>query len=102
MQPLGELFTAFGSYIVGGFELITSLILLAPALLWTIRKLGGKAPNSNCPAYDGAYQWVHDNTSKGSGDVIVEHIVVCPERAVFASGLCIRHLRLLSFLACVL
>ena len=51
MQPLGELFTAFGSYIVGGFELITSLILLAPALLWTIRKLGGKATNSIRPRW---------------------------------------------------
>ncbi len=43
MQPLGELFTAFGAYVVGGFELITSLILLAPAVLWAIRKLSGKA-----------------------------------------------------------
>ena len=51
MQPLGELFTAFGVYVVGGFELITSLILLAPALLWAVRKLSGKATNGIRPRW---------------------------------------------------
>ncbi len=30
----GSLFSQFGSYVVGGFELLTSIILLAPVLLW--------------------------------------------------------------------
>lgn len=40
-QPLGELFSEFGSYVVGGFELLTSLVLLAPALLWMIKRVSG-------------------------------------------------------------
>ncbi len=37
---LGELFTRFGAYIVGSFELITSVVLLLPALLWLFNKIG--------------------------------------------------------------
>jgi len=38
---IGALFTDFGSYVIGGFELLTSLVLLLPALLWVISKLNG-------------------------------------------------------------
>ena len=37
---LGDFFTAFGPYLVGGFELVTSLVLLAPAVIWILSKLG--------------------------------------------------------------
>ncbi len=39
---IGSLFTQFGAYAVGGFELITSLVLLIPALLWVKSRAGGK------------------------------------------------------------
>ena len=38
---IGSAFTDFGGYVVGGFELITSIILLAPALLWLGNRLSG-------------------------------------------------------------
>ncbi len=38
---LGSLFSAYGAYVVGSFELLTSLVLLAPALVWVISKVGG-------------------------------------------------------------
>jgi hypothetical protein len=38
---IGNLFTHFGSYVVGGFELLTSIILLLPILLWLISKMRG-------------------------------------------------------------
>lgn len=41
-QPLGELFANFGAYVVGSFELFTSLVLLLPAVLWLLRRMGGK------------------------------------------------------------
>lgn len=34
----GELFSQYGAYIVGGFELLTVLILLAPIFLWQQRQ----------------------------------------------------------------
>jgi heme A synthase len=34
---LGELFSNIGSYVVGSFELITSLVLLAPLVVWIVR-----------------------------------------------------------------
>jgi len=37
---IGGVFANYGSYAVGGFELITSIILLLPALLWFASKLG--------------------------------------------------------------
>jgi len=40
-STIGNLFTEFGAYVVGGFELITSLILLLPALLWLVSKAKG-------------------------------------------------------------
>ncbi len=38
---IGTLFKEFGSYVIGGFELITAIVLLLPALLWVISKLNG-------------------------------------------------------------
>jgi hypothetical protein len=38
---IGGLFKQFGAIAVGSFELITSLILLLPAVLWVISKLSG-------------------------------------------------------------
>lgn len=40
-SPVGSAFRDFGSYAVGGFELITSIVLLLPAPLWLISKLSG-------------------------------------------------------------
>lgn len=40
---LGDLFTRFGAYLVGTFELITAAILLLPALLWLIARSRGQA-----------------------------------------------------------
>ena len=37
---LGDFFTAFGPYLVGGFELTTAVVLLAPAALWALSKTG--------------------------------------------------------------
>ena len=39
---LGKLFADFGSYVVGSFELITSIILLLPALFWILHKVGAR------------------------------------------------------------
>lgn len=36
----GSLFMNYGSYAVGSVELITSLILLSPALFWVLKKIG--------------------------------------------------------------
>lgn len=38
---IGGLFSQFGAYAVGAFELITSVVLLLPALLWVISKASG-------------------------------------------------------------
>lgn len=38
---IGDLFTRFGAFAVGGFELLTSIVLLLPALLWVVSKLSG-------------------------------------------------------------
>ena len=37
---IGGFFENFGAYVVGSFELLTSLVLLAPAVIWILRKLG--------------------------------------------------------------
>jgi len=37
---IGDLFGSVGGYLVGSFELLTSLVLLAPAFLWLMNKLG--------------------------------------------------------------
>ena len=37
---IGSLFASKGAYVVGGFELLTSLVLLAPALVWLLAKAG--------------------------------------------------------------
>jgi len=39
-RGLGELFAAYGAYVVGGFEILTSLVLLLPALIWFLAKMG--------------------------------------------------------------
>lgn len=39
-QPSGELFSTFGAYGVGTMELLTSLVLLAPALIWLLGAVG--------------------------------------------------------------
>lgn len=36
---IGQLFTDFGGFVVGGFELLTSVILLLPILLWLKSKM---------------------------------------------------------------
>lgn len=36
---IGGLFARFGAYVVGSFELLTSLVLLLPALLWVIARV---------------------------------------------------------------
>jgi len=40
---LGGLFEKFGGVVIGSFELITSLVLLAPALIWLTRKLAKRS-----------------------------------------------------------
>lgn len=37
---IGNLFANIGPFVVGGFELLTSLILLMPAVLWILSKFG--------------------------------------------------------------
>ena len=39
-ETIGNLFTSIGAFGVGSFELITSIILLLPALLWASSKIG--------------------------------------------------------------
>ena len=39
---IGSLFANYGSYVVGGFELLTSIVLLFPALLWLKSKISGQ------------------------------------------------------------
>ena len=39
-QSLGAWFAASGAYVVGSFELLTSIVLLLPALLWVAAKIG--------------------------------------------------------------
>lgn len=38
---IGKLFTDLGGYVIGSFELLTSIVLLLPALLWLISRLNG-------------------------------------------------------------
>ncbi len=37
---LGAFFTQFGPYVVGSFEILTSLVLIAPAIYWILSKAG--------------------------------------------------------------
>lgn len=39
-EGLGALFTNYGAYGVGSFELVTSIVLLLPALVWLLSKIG--------------------------------------------------------------
>lgn len=54
-KSIGSLFSEFGSYVVGSFELITSLILLSPILIFILRKLSGntKPYRAKIHAYGG-------------------------------------------------
>lgn len=38
-KSIGTLFANYGSYVVGSVELITSLILLSPAVFWLLKKI---------------------------------------------------------------
>lgn len=38
---IGNLFSELGPYVIGSFELLTSIVLLVPALLWVISRLNG-------------------------------------------------------------
>ncbi len=38
-SAVGNIFTSFGAFIVGGFELLTAIVLLLPALLWVLSKM---------------------------------------------------------------
>ncbi|NND92441.1 MAG: hypothetical protein HKN42_16400 [Granulosicoccus sp.] len=38
---IGNLFTNYGAYVIGSFELLTSIVLLLPALLWVLSRLNG-------------------------------------------------------------
>jgi len=40
-DSIGTLFADFGGYVIGSFELVTSIVLLLPILLWIISKLSG-------------------------------------------------------------
>ena len=40
-QGIGSLFRNFGAYAVGGFELLTVIVLLLPIALWVISKVSG-------------------------------------------------------------
>ena len=40
-EGLGNLFGSFGGFAVGGFELLTSIVLLLPIVLWVISKVSG-------------------------------------------------------------
>lgn len=42
---IGEWFAVGGAYIVGSFELLTSIVLLLPALLWVIAKIVPGGPS---------------------------------------------------------
>jgi len=43
---LGELFSSIGSYVVGSVELVASIILLLPAILWLLNKIGMRKSGS--------------------------------------------------------
>jgi len=36
---VGDLFRNFGAFVVGGFELLTAIVLLLPILLWVLSKM---------------------------------------------------------------
>jgi hypothetical protein len=37
-NTVGDLFTEYGAYLVGGFELLTALVLLSPVIFWQQRE----------------------------------------------------------------
>ncbi len=40
-ETLGAAFAAYGAYLIGSWELLTSLVLLSPALFWIIGRITG-------------------------------------------------------------
>ena len=46
-EGIGGLFANYGSYVVGSFELLTSLVLLLPALLWLLSLIGQGPADGN-------------------------------------------------------
>lgn len=48
---LGHLFSSFGSYVVGSVELVTSVVLLLPAVLWLLNKIGIRKAHSSRASY---------------------------------------------------
>lgn len=40
-SSIGNFFSELGAYVIGSFELLTSIVLLLPALLWVISRLNG-------------------------------------------------------------
>jgi len=51
-EGIGNLFSSYGAYIVGSFELLTAIVLLLPGLLWLLGLMG--LANSQ-----GARPWFH-------------------------------------------
>lgn len=45
-ESLGSLFSRYGAYLIGSFELLTSLVLLSPLVFWLPEKL---SPGANLP-----------------------------------------------------
>ena len=48
-EGIGGLFTTFGAFIVGGFELLTALVLLSPIVFWLMRRAGGGGASAAGP-----------------------------------------------------
>lgn len=49
-ETVGGWFAAFGPFVVGGFELLTSTVLLLPALLWVVAKATANNQGANMRA----------------------------------------------------
>lgn len=55
-ERLGTFFTQFGPYLVGSFEILTSIVLIAPALYFILDKLGlagSKGIRQTCHKFGG-------------------------------------------------
>ncbi len=54
---IGALFTQLGPYIVGGFELLTSLVLLTPVLLWIKSRVTQSDPANSVATENTRRRW---------------------------------------------
>lgn len=50
---VGDMFSRYGAYVVGSFELLTSIVLISPALIWLLGAMGlanseGLRPKLHC------------------------------------------------------